>query len=140
MKLSDVVRNYRREADISQREFARRCGVSNSYISFIENERNPKTGEPMVPTIEQYKKIADGMSISVHELFELLDVDSPVKLNSPKERRLNLQAFCDSSEEQTLLSSYRSLSPRGKKLLLERCEELKLLYGKKEESNASESV
>ena len=34
----------------------------------------------MVPTLEIYKKLADGMGISVHHLFELLDDDAPVDL------------------------------------------------------------
>ena len=70
---------------ISQREFARRCGLSNSYISFIENEYNPRTCKPIVPTLEQYQKIATCMGMSVHQLFELLDEDSPVDLHVPAE-------------------------------------------------------
>lgn len=46
----------------------------------------------------------------------------------------------DDPNESILLSCYRSLSPHGKTLLLERCEELKLLYGKKSESDSAESV
>ena len=91
MKLSNIVIDYRKRLQISQREFARRCGLSNSYISFIENEYNPRTGKPIVPTIEQYRKIAAGMDITVQRLFELLDKDSPV----------NLQYFAsDSSSEE----------------------------------------
>ena len=82
MKLSAIITNYRNRLQISQREFARRCGLSNSYISFIENEVNPKTGRPMVPTLEQYQKIAAGMDLTVHQLFELLDEDAPVDLGS----------------------------------------------------------
>jgi len=82
MKLSAIITNYRNRLQISQREFARRCGLSNSYISFIENEVNPKTGRPMVPTLEQYQKIASGMDLTVHQLFELLDDDAPVDLGS----------------------------------------------------------
>ena len=81
MKLSNIVIDYRKRMQISQREFARRCDLSNSYISFIENEYNPRTGKPIVPTIEQYQKIANGMQISVQQLFELLDDDSPVELH-----------------------------------------------------------
>ena len=85
MKLSNIVIDYRKRMQISQREFARRCGLSNSYISFIENEYNPRTGKPIVPTLEQYQKIASCMDMSVHQLFELLDEDSPVDLhNSPQ--------------------------------------------------------
>ena len=80
MKLSAIITDYRNQAKISQREFARRCGLSNSYISFIENEYNPRTGKPIVPTLEQYHKIASGMGLTVHQLFELLDEDSPVDL------------------------------------------------------------
>lgn len=80
MKLSVIITDYRNQAKISQREFARRCGLSNSYISFIENEYNPRTGKPITPTLEQYQKIAAGMGLSVHQLFEQLDEDSPVDL------------------------------------------------------------
>ena len=82
MKLSAIVSEYRQKMQISQREFARRCGLSNSYVSFIENEFNPKTGRPIVPTLEQYGKLAAGMDLSVHRLFELLDKDAPVELRS----------------------------------------------------------
>ena len=81
MKLSNIITDYRNHEQISQREFARRCGLSNSYISFIENEYNPRTGKPIVPTLEQYQKIASGMGLTVHELFERLDEDSPVDLH-----------------------------------------------------------
>ena len=87
MKLSDVIRNYRNEMNMSQREFSRKCGLSNTYISFIENEKNPKTGRPLIPTLEQYRKIADGMDITVHHLFELLDDDAPVDLGGVFSRR-----------------------------------------------------
>ena len=80
MKLSDLIIEYRTRMNISQREFSRKCDLSNTYISFIENEKNPKTGRPVVPTLEQYKKIATGMGITVHRLFELLDDDAPVDL------------------------------------------------------------
>ncbi|MBO7662760.1 MAG: helix-turn-helix transcriptional regulator [Clostridia bacterium] len=82
MKLSNIITDYRNQEQISQREFARRCGLSNSYISFIENEYNPRTGKPIVPTLEQYHKIASGMGLTVHQLFERLDEDSPVDLHS----------------------------------------------------------
>ena len=81
MKLSTIIIDYRNQEQISQREFARRCGLSNSYISFIENEYNPRTGKPIVPTLDQYHKIASGMGLTVHQLFERLDEDSPVDLH-----------------------------------------------------------
>jgi transcriptional regulator with XRE-family HTH domain len=85
MKLSELIIEYRSRMNISQREFSRKCDLSNTYISFIENEKNPKTGRPVVPTLEQYKKLADGMGISVQRLFELLDDDAPVDLSGSSE-------------------------------------------------------
>lgn len=80
MKLSELIRDYRHQMNMSQREFSRKCELSNTYISFLENEKNPKTDRPIVPTLEQYKKLADGMGMSVHHLFELLDDDAPVDI------------------------------------------------------------
>ena len=80
MKLSELIIDYRARMNISQREFSRRCDLSNSYISFLENEKNPRTGKPIIPTLDQYKKLADGMGMTVHKLFELLDDDSPVDI------------------------------------------------------------
>ena len=82
MKLSDLIIEYRQRMNISQREFSRRCELSNTYISFIENEKNPKTGKPIIPTLEQYKKLAEGMGITVHQLFQQLDQDAPVDLRT----------------------------------------------------------
>lgn len=82
MKLSELIIDYRRRMNISQREFSRKCDLSNTYISFLEKEKNPKTGRPMIPTLEQYQKIATGMGLTVQQLFEQLDEDSPVDLRA----------------------------------------------------------
>lgn len=116
MKLSAIIADYRNRLQISQREFARRCDLSNSYISFLEKETNPKTGRPMVPTLVQYKKLADGMNMSVQHLFEILDDDAPVDLN-PASFALHSSdlSFCDlSEEEQTLLSAFRAADDRAR--------------------------
>lgn len=81
MKLSDLILDYRARMNISQREFSRRCDLSNSYISFLEKEKNPRTGKPIIPTLDQYRKLSTGMGMSVHRLFELLDDDAPVDIS-----------------------------------------------------------
>ena len=109
MKLSAIISEYRRTMDISQREFARRCDLSNSYISFIEKEYNPKTGKPMVPTLEQYKKIATGMNMTLHSLFEMLDEDSPVNLSEPS---LSFEDLSD--DEKSMISAFRAADVRAR--------------------------
>lgn len=116
MKLSAIIADYRDRMQISQREFARRCDLSNSYISFLEKETNPKTGRPMVPTLIQYKKIATGMNMTVQQLFEMLDDDAPVDMNSPGDvLRSPVSSFGYLSEdEQALLSAFRVADDRAR--------------------------
>lgn len=116
MKLSAIIADYREKMQISQREFARRCDLSNSYISFLEKETNPKTGRPMVPTLVQYKKIATGMNMTVQQLFEMLDDDAPVDLNpSVNVLRSPVSSFGYlSEEEQALLSAFRAADDRAR--------------------------
>ena len=125
MKLSSIIINYRNRMQISQREFARRCGLSNSYISFIEKEMNPRTGKPITPTIDQYKKIADCMEMTLQSLFELLDDDSPVNL-SPV---ISYDSLSDDEKQLVLL--YRGADDRS------RDDAVKLLsnHQKKDSSN-----
>jgi len=71
MTLSDLVQEYRREHGLSQRQFA--------SISMLERNVNPKTGQPVTPSLPALKKIADGMSITLTDLFTRTD-DIPVDL------------------------------------------------------------
>lgn len=80
MKLGELISQYRISNNISQREFARRCGLSNSLISLIEKGVNPQTGKTMAQDLETYSRIAYAMGISVQELFEQLGTDASVRL------------------------------------------------------------
>jgi transcriptional regulator with XRE-family HTH domain len=73
MTLGEFVLNYRLKCGLSQRQFAIRCGVSNGYVSMIEKNINPKTQQPLVPSIPVLTKIASGMGLSLNELFRLVD-------------------------------------------------------------------
>ena len=114
MKLSTVLIEYRKRMGISQRELSRQCGLSNSYISFIENEKNPRTQKPMVPTLEQYKKLANGMGLSVQQLFDLLDDDAPVTMSSTGTTYDYL-----SPEEHKLINAYRLAEESAREIALE---------------------
>jgi transcriptional regulator with XRE-family HTH domain len=57
------IRDLRKEKGISQEAFADRCGVMRTYMSRIE------TGAAN-PSIEAAKVLADGLGISLSELFE----------------------------------------------------------------------
>lgn len=116
MKIGEVVRDYRTKNKLSQRQFAQKCRLSNGYISMLEEGKNPKTNEPIVPTFESYKKIAYGMGLSVDMLFALMD-DAPIIVNkSPSTAH-------DEGEEK-LLELYRRASPETRKLVTSILEEI----------------
>ena len=84
MKLGDLIAQYRAKYNMSQREFARRCDLSNSLISILEKGYNPQTGKEISPDIETYGRIASTMGISLQNLFEVLGDDAKVKLKTWK--------------------------------------------------------
>ncbi len=79
MNLKDLIIKYRTERGISQRQFANACSLSNGYIALIEKGLNPKTKQPITPTLPVLKKLAKGMNISLTELFMIAD-DMPIDL------------------------------------------------------------
>lgn len=95
MKLSEYIIKYRTDNNLSQRQFAEKCGLSNSYISMIENELNPKSGKPAVPTLSALKKMAQCMGISIDEFIGAieeidikLDKDNKNSANSEKTEKI----------------------------------------------------
>lgn len=84
MQLSEVIKNYREENKLSQREFARICGLSNSLISILEMGTNPQTGKRMDPDLRTYRRLANGMGISVAQLFDKLKgSDAMINMHRP---------------------------------------------------------
>ena len=81
MTIGDCIKEYRDEHDLSQRQFADMCGLSNAYISILERNVNPKTGEPPIPTLGVYKKLAFAMRMSIDDLLIKAD-ESSVSLGS----------------------------------------------------------
>ena len=95
LKLGELITEFRHDNNISQREFARRAGLTNSLISFYEKGYNPQTGKTMSPDLETYKRIADGMGITVQSLFEQLGDDATVKLDVNPSGRQHLVVVPD---------------------------------------------
>ena len=70
---------------------------------------NPRTGKPIVPTLEQYQKIAAGMDMTVHQLFGLLDEDAPVDLRPVPPAEENPEPNMD--EIRLLIAGISKLPP-----------------------------
>lgn len=73
MTLGEFIKAYREKNDLSQRQFADKSGVSNGYISMLEKNENPKTGQPLSPSMPVLKKIASAMGMTVNDLCSFVD-------------------------------------------------------------------
>lgn len=73
MKLSDVIKQYRTEHGLSQRQMGAQCGLSTGYISLIEKEINPQTGKQMVPSLPVLNKLSAGMGLTLDDLLAVCD-------------------------------------------------------------------
>lgn len=72
MKIGDVIKEYREEHGLSQVEFAKRCGLSDVVISFIERGQR-SNGKPYLPKFETVRKLARGMGTSAESLISQCD-------------------------------------------------------------------
>lgn len=81
MLLREVIDEYVQKNKMSYRDFAKKSGVSASYLSIIKKNINPSTGEPPVVKIEMLNKIAKAMGTSLHKLCEIVE-DMPIDIGS----------------------------------------------------------
>jgi transcriptional regulator with XRE-family HTH domain len=81
MKLGEIIKNYRTENDISMREFAKKADMSNAYVSMLEKGVDGR-GKKIVPSIETINKVARACNMTFDALFNQLDGDFPVRVNS----------------------------------------------------------
>lgn len=132
MTLGDCVKEYRKYHKLSQRQFSEMCELSNAYISILEKNLNPKTGEAPVPTVGVYKKIANAMGISTQSLMEKANessvslgfrmaFDTPAMPFHPDvidivERRIN---ETKDSKEKEMLSMFAAMTDTDKDKLLD---------------------
>lgn len=111
MKLGDYIKNYRLSHDLSQRQFAIKCGVSNGYISMLEEGKNPRTNEPLIPSLNMLKKIANGMNLSIHELISSVD-DMPISFEDNMDKIAIQESVFSSMDlsvhEKSVICAYRN--------------------------------
>ena len=74
MDIGSRLQSVRHKKNLSQRELAKRVGVTNSTISLIEQNK-------VSPSISSLKKVLDGIPISLADFFTLdagtIQSDSP---------------------------------------------------------------
>ena len=87
MTLGEIIREYRKEHKLSQRQFAALCGdVSNGYISMIEQGKNPVNGKPIILSVEKVAMFARAMGMSMNQLVMMAD-DMPIDIGNSLDER-----------------------------------------------------
>lgn len=124
MDLKNVLIQYRTENKISQREFARRSGLSPAQISILEYGMNKQTGRKPVPDITTLKKIANGMQITLQTLLEMIDDNELVGIHTRSdsypivipntERFLKVMANMTPADYETIMEIYTRTYDRMK--------------------------
>ncbi len=90
MKLGKFVDTYLAKNKMSQRQFAKKCGLSSGYISMIVNGVNPRSNTPIVPSLKSLSLIAHGMNMTIDELFLAVD-DMLVEINMDMKKGNNIE-------------------------------------------------
>lgn len=109
MKIGERVATYRESHGMSQREFARKCGLSSVIISYLERgERS--NGDPYLPKFDTIRKIARGMGTTAEKLISECE-DFELNLSVGMEETPIYEDFTQSqsADEMMLLQAYRMI-------------------------------
>lgn len=82
MKLSQIIKRYRSDNDMTMQVFANKAGLSKGYISMLENGKNPRSGKPIKPGIDVLSQLSGAMGISINDLLDNIDDDQLVSIGS----------------------------------------------------------
>lgn len=69
--LGDFLQQYRKEHNLSLREFAEKLGISHSYLNRLENGYDSRSGKPVTPTVEILQQIAHSLNMDLGKILEI---------------------------------------------------------------------
>ncbi len=81
MYLGELIKKYRNENKISQRDFAKTCNLSHTYIAALEKNIDQRTGKPIAPTLDTVKYISKAMNMSIETVLHLLENNQEFIMN-----------------------------------------------------------
>lgn len=112
MRIGEIINSYLQENEMSQRQFAKICGMSNGYISMLVKNKNTHSDKPIVPSLSSLLSISKALGMSLDQLLEMaddiqIDISAAKNLSTQKENndRVNefVGLFSKLTEEQQLL-------------------------------------
>lgn len=84
MLLGDIIKQYREANNLSQRDFAKKCNLSHTYISALEKKIDSRSGKKIAPTVDAVKNISIALGISLFDLLQMLDDNQELTVNTNK--------------------------------------------------------
>jgi len=111
--LGEVIKEYRTTHCMSMDVFSDRSGISKSYISMLEKNKDGR-GNPIAPSLETINKVAKCMGMSFNDLFNLLDPDQKITINTEP---VVGKSSCFSHEEEQIIYAYRICSDDQKDMI-----------------------
>ena len=87
----------------------------------LENNKNPKTGLPICPTIAIVKKVSSATGIAINDLFSILDPSQLIDISlddAPDENNNVSYENLISESESELITLYRQVNEIGQKYIL----------------------
>ena len=118
MKLGEIIRFYRATHAMSMDDFAKISGISKSYISLLEKDKHPKTGDPITPSVSIINMAAVGMGLSFDTLFKMLNSDQTISFNDSLDNIVIEMETPAPSHDDLILNYFNSLSPTKEELEL----------------------
>jgi len=94
MTLGDVIREFRELNNLSLEEFGKMANLSKSYLSMLENNKDPR-GNAIKPSLETIDKVAGAIGVELDYLVGKIDQDVVVNRKKP------LSDFDSAEEEST---------------------------------------
>lgn len=88
MLLGDIIKQYRSEHNISQRDFAKKCELSHTYIAALKKKIDARSGKKIAPTVDAVKNISKGLNMPLQELLNIIDDEQEFIVNQNKSIRI----------------------------------------------------
>lgn len=73
MTLGEIIKEYRRQHDMTMDGFAELSGISKGYISMLEKNQRSNSKKPIAPSLKVIKAVADAIGADFNTLFASLD-------------------------------------------------------------------
>ena len=90
MFIGQFIKEYRSKHGLSMQDFADLTGLSKAYIGMLEKIYNPKTNQPISPSLDKLNLIATGIGLPLDDLLKELDENQPVTVTTARRKGVRI--------------------------------------------------